>query len=148
MFLFFLKYSFFIRKLAKPFVQNGKSQTIALGSMLEVPCDGWGFPVSAVTWYGDDQLIIPDGNRIMFEDYHVNTELNLTGGLLKIKNVQYSDYKVYKCKLDNSFGNSNGTTLVRIKGISFIFFCVTRNTGCLPYSSQAFCKVTWVGSEK
>lgn len=92
-----------------PYVRGEKSINTSPGHSVTLDCKPRGLPVPEVTWYGSDQLILPDGKRFALKN---STVLN---GQLVINNLEYSDYKIYTCVATNMYGSYNGTTLVRVK---------------------------------
>ncbi|XP_027848870.1 papilin isoform X1 [Aphis gossypii] len=81
------------------------STTIAVGSDLTIPCSVDGYPIPAVTWYKDGQIL------------QNNERIQATENKLVVVRTNASDSGSYKCEAYNAYSTDEKTVNITIEGV-------------------------------
>lgn len=115
-----------------------KSKNLVQGDTLDLTCNSWAWPMPTIEWYrtkdGEAPELIASGGRFKLGN---TTSLTFFNSTLTIQSMQYADYMSYECLVSNNAGNISGSTLVRVKGMSYVGAVVCRSH--LPECLRASC---------
>ena len=98
---------------------DSNSVSLTEGDDVELECTGWGWPVPHVVWTREDRLeriYAADDIGVSLRDVVTSYNATLRSAALYIEKLNRSDQLTYVCTVANTFGYTNLTIFVRVKG--------------------------------
>ncbi len=94
-----------IPDIDRRFSAEPQDLAVHLGEVAMFPCRIGGQPTPHVRWFKDELEISSDG-----VNYHFHRD-----GVLEIRNVQFSDFSRYKCRVDVPGDGSRTSTVAQLR---------------------------------